>query len=121
MLKENKIEIKNLKHNTSAGQDKISTKMIKYSQHVFVPHLSNIVSQILCPCTWKKVNIFPRFKYNNPLNTITYRGKTVQAYLEKLFNVIIQQQLFNAITQQQINNTNRFCKGEKRTSEEEKP
>ena len=54
---------KNLKNNKSTGIDNISNKMIKYSQHFFVPDLCKIFNRILFSVwyssTWEKGYIVP--------------------------------------------------------------
>jgi hypothetical protein len=95
--KEVGLAIKNLKNNKSQGPDQILNEMIKYSQHVLLPSLTNCFNLVLevgdYPDGWSTGYITPLYKSGDQNTKDNYRGITITSCLGKLFNAILNRRL----------------------------
>jgi hypothetical protein len=95
--------IKTLKSKKATVLDQISNEMIRYSQHLLLPHLTRIFNLILnsgyYPQSWQESFIVPIHKAGNPLDPSNYRGITILSCLGKLFQTVMNIRLTQYLTE----------------------
>ena len=91
--------VKKLKTGKSAGPDKISNEIIKYSGIVTCKAIVKLFNLIMdsgkYPTSWRKSFIILIHKSGDKLNINNYRGISLQNCIAKLFSAVINSRLVN--------------------------
>ena len=94
--------IRNLRPESSAGHDNISTKLLKEIEHVVSRPLSIIINQSLCtgifPDKLKIAKVIPLFKKDDNKSFGNYRPISLLSSISKIFERVAFNQLYDYLT-----------------------
>lgn len=98
--------IDSLKAKTSAGEDEISSKLIKQCKNEVISSLTSIINKSLaqgiCPSELKIAKIYPKYKNGATNNATSYRPISLISSFSKILERVILNRLLEHLTQHHL-------------------